>query len=220
MGNHHHFYRRRLLTKAITWVFGLAAIAMTGCNWIGYAADVVGGGEKSRQVTVEAQYRGLENQKIAVLVAADEYTLFEDPTAPTAVCRQVSALLATEIKGVQVLNPQQIDQFQKNNPYWNTVANSELLNRLGVDRLVSIDLITYALSKPGNSYEWRGQIVANIGVCESQASDPDRFAFATTIEASYPHGRSLGLVNSDPRNNPPGPAPYLFTKATAFIQRP
>ena len=169
----------------------------SGCNWIGYAADVIGGGDQAGQVSVEAQYRGLENQTVAVLVAADEYTLFEHPTAAAAVCRQASSKLATEITGVHVLNPKQIEQFQKDNPYWNTTAYGQLLERLGVERLVLIDLITYALREPGNNYEWRGQIVANIGVCEAQSVDPDQFVFATTTQASYPQGGSIGVINGD-----------------------
>lgn len=197
MENHRYLYRSRFLTKTLASALGLAVTMLSGCNWIGYAADVIGGGDQAGQVNVEAQYRGLENQTVAVLVSADEYALFEHPTAAAAVCRQASSQLATEINGVHVLNPQQIDQFQKNNPYWNTIPYGELLDRLGVERLVLIDLITYALRDPGNSYEWRGQIVANIGVCEAQAADPDQFAFATTLQAYYPQGRSIGLIHSD-----------------------
>ena len=76
---------------------------------IGGGDALVGGGDQAGQVTVEAQYRGLENQTVAVLVAADEYTLFEHPTAAAAVCRQASAKLATEITGIHVLNPKQIE---------------------------------------------------------------------------------------------------------------
>jgi len=197
MGNPRHRDRRRPLTQPILLAFGLAVTMTSGCNWIGYAANVIGDGDPAGQVNVEAQYRGLENQTVAVLVAADEYTLFEHPTAPAAVCRQVSSKLATEITGVHVLNPKQIDQFQKDNPYWNTTAYSELLDRLGVERLVLIDLITYALHEPGNNYQWRGQIVANIGVCEAQGDDPDQFVFATTLQTYYPHGGSIGLIHSD-----------------------
>ena len=201
MGNPRHCYRRRSLAKPIALVLGLglglAVTMISGCNWIGFAADVIGGGDNANQVNIEAQYRGLENQTVAVLVTADEYTLFEHPTAPAAVCRQTSSKLATEITGVRVLNPKQIDQFQKDNPYWSTVVYGELLGRLGVERLVLIDLITYALREPGNSYKWQGQIVANIGVYEAQANDPNQFVFATTLQTSYPRGRSIGVIHSD-----------------------
>ena len=171
--------------------------AIGGCSLIGFAAHVIAGDPASRTVTVSAQYDGLDHQAVAVLVSADEYTYFEHPDATSAVCQHVSALLASSIPGVRVIDPHQIDAFQKKNPFWNTLPYGDLLQRLQVHRLIYIDLIRYTLHEPGNTYVWRGAVAANVGVAAGEVSDPNQFVFNTTVEAHYPQSGSIGVVNAD-----------------------
>lgn len=172
-------------------------LASTGCEAGRFAAYVVGG-DGERQVHVKAQYRGLENKRFAVLVAADEYTLFTYPGATQAISREMAARIATNVPGSVPMNPQEVAQFQKNNPYWITVPYGQLLERLKVDRLVVVDLVEYSLREPGNAHIWQGQIIANVGVAEAESPDGNRLAFNMTVKARHPDdsGR-VGVLNSD-----------------------
>jgi len=172
-------------------------MAIGGCSLIGFAAHVIAGKHAGRTVTVSAQYNGLDRQSVAVLVSADEYTYFEHPDATAAVCRRTSALLASSILDVRVIDPDQITDFQKENPYWNTLPHGQLLQRLQVDRLIIIDLIQYTLHEPGNIYVWRGAMAANVGVATIEESDLNQFIFNTTVEAHYPQSGSIGVINAD-----------------------
>ncbi len=170
--------------------------AASGCALVGFAAHVVAGGDEANTVTVPAEYEGLTNQTTAVLVAADEYTLYEYPAATSAICQQISARLAVSIPGIQVADPKQIQRFQDANPFWATLPYNQLLKRLGVQRLVYIDLIRYTTHESGNAYVWRGTVTANLGVAAADADDPDRFVYATTTQANYPPNQT-GRLNSD-----------------------
>jgi hypothetical protein len=180
---------------ATLWLTLVAA--SSGCEVFGFAAHVIAGGDNGKKVTVQAEYRGLEGQSVAVLVSADEYIYFEHPKVVQTIGREVSARLASTLPGVRVTNPLQLAQFQRENPYWNTLPYGDLIKRLGVDRLVYLDLIRYTLHEPGNTNISRGVVSANLGVAQSDASEPNRFVYSTTLQSLYPESGVIGLLNAD-----------------------
>lgn len=173
----------------------LLCLAVTGCNMIGYAGQALRG--DNERIEVEAEYRGLEGKSVAVLVAADEYTLGTYPTAPLGVARAVSARLAENMPSVTVTDPQEIVKFQQKNPFWITSRYGELVEKLGVDAIVLIDLVEYRTHEPGNAYVWAGLITANVGVIERDAENPDNFTFFNTVRAQFPEDRKVGVPNQD-----------------------
>ena len=170
----------------------LALAATQGGCWLAATAF---GGEKT--YVVEPQYTGLRGESLAVLVAADEYLLFTQPRAPQILSRAISNEIAAHVAGVRVANPQQVAAFQARNPYWTTTPYTDLIQRLEVDRLIIVDLAEYRLHEPGNKHVWRGVIAAGVSVAEAERPDPDQLAFSTTVRASFPEGREIGLVNAD-----------------------
>ncbi len=172
-----------------------ATLAASGCNVVGYALSPLRDAE--RTVTVKAAYTGLENQRVAILVDADEYTLFAHPHAQRLVAEAVGRELKNNVPGVSVTDPAQIEKFQRNNPAWISVPYRDLFGQLDVDRLVFIELVEYRMHEPGDRYVWQGVIVANVGVAEAEASNPDQLAFLTTVSTKYPPDRALGVLEAD-----------------------
>lgn len=184
------------IRRATLHLLMLPLIALTvGCGAVGWFAQGVAGGERTYQV--DAQYLGLQNRKTAVMVAADEYTLFQAPGSPLRVSRAVSARIAENVPGAQLVTPQDVIEFQRDNPYWSAVPYSDLIAKLGVERLVVIDLIEYRTHEPGNPHILQGMITGQVGVVEADSEDPDRPVFATTVRAQFPADSAIGLVNSD-----------------------
>jgi len=179
-------------------LLSLSALTLAGCEAGRFMAYAVAGDGTTRTVQVKAQYRGLEGKTFAVLVAADDYTQFSYPGATTAISRDVTARITSEIPGVSPMDPGKVAQFQRENPYWITVPYGQLLERLGVERLVVVDLVEYTLREPGNSHVWQGQIVANVGVAEAGYGDGNALSFATTVKSRFPDNSSkVGVLNSD-----------------------
>ena len=115
-----------------------AIFAVEGCQISGWADYVLSG--PNRQIEVDAEYRGLENQTAAVMVMADDYTLYRHPDVATLVAKAVGGRIAESVPTATLVDPQQIEQFVHDNPYWSTQPYGQLMGRLEVDRMVLIDV--------------------------------------------------------------------------------
>ncbi len=153
-------------------------------------------GEK-KMIDVKAQYLGLAGQRVAVLTSADPHLLHEYPKATLVINKAITARIAKHVPGVTTTIPDEIDAFQKQNPYWENMRYGELAEKLGVDRVVLVDLIEYQTHEPGNAYIWQGLVTANIGVIDADSRDPDNFVFQNTVQARFPEKSDIGLVDSD-----------------------
>lgn len=170
-------------------------LMLSGCQLAGWVAHGVAGGEKT--VQIKAQYRGMEGKSVAVIVGTDENTLYAYPTAPLAIAQSVSARLAEGVPSARLTDPQQIAQFQRANPYWETLPPGDLIKRLAVDRLVFVDLIRYTTHDPGDKNVWQGAIVARVDVYDSQNANPNDRVFSAPVQASFPESRAIGVLDAD-----------------------
>lgn len=186
-----------MINRILLCLLLLCAAAMGGCPAVGWMAHAVS--EVAPAKTVEAEYTGLANHKVAVLVDADLGILFQHPLAQLEVTERVSQLLAANVEGITVIEPRQVVDFQQRNIYWNTASYQDIAQRLGVERLVMIELLDYRLHEPGNVNIWRGLISANVRVAETDSAKPNDAVYATTVTAAYPPKGQIGAVNADQR---------------------
>ncbi len=166
----------------------------TGCNVVGYGAQLVAGPKK--KVRVPAQYTDLAGRRIAVLVNADEYILFRYPNATLDVNKVVANAIAEHVQPEPTIaDPRNVVKYQKANPQWVMVRRGKLLEAFGVDRLIVVDLIEYRTHEPGNLELYQGLLSAQVEVYEAGAEDPDQPAFAATVESRYPDNSDIGRPN-------------------------
>lgn len=168
-----------------------AAFLVSGCTVLNLM--------QSEEVIIAytAEYRGLEDQRVAVIVNADELQLSRFPNAREMIARNIAARLADNMPTVEVVHPRDITAFVENNPYWATLRYSELVDRVNVDRLVVIDILEYRTHEPGNRHEWSGAVSGNVYVIDADAIDPDNPAYARVMSAVFPEGQPIGVVSSD-----------------------
>ncbi len=183
----------------LTWL--VTCIPLAGCAMPG----------EKKLVDVKAEYLGLANQKVAVMSAADAHLLHLYPQAPTLVSQAVSKRIARHVPGVTLIIPKELAAFLKANPYWANLPYSQLVDKLGVDKVVLIDLIEYQTHEPGNAYVWQGLITANIGVIDAHAADPDNLVYQNTVSVRFPEKSSVGIVDADHESIQLGML-YLFGK--------
>jgi len=182
-------------TLAMVWV-GLLVGGLGGCNVAGYVADVAGGGETP--VTVTAEYTGLANQSVAVLVSADMGILYRVPQAQLEITAAVNRELAGNVPGITVAEAREIVAFQTRNIYWDSATPAELAQRLNVTRLLRIDLEEYRLHEPGNTILYRGVISGRVSVMEADGARPDDAVYSTLVSAAYPPDNPHGVPDADP----------------------
>lgn len=185
----------RMTGVSAVLALAIALVWLSGCTYLGYIANAVEG--EGATVDKAAQYRGLEGKTIAVLVATDEYTLYEHPDAPAAVGRAVSRQIAADIKGVTMMDPKQLADFQKQNLYWHTMPYGDIVKRLKVDRVVYVDLAQFVTHDGGDKTLWRGTIDANVNVIAADAQNPDDLVFSTRTHASFPTDKEVGVLESN-----------------------
>lgn len=188
---------------------------MPGCQAAGVVANAIGGGD--REVQVNAQYAGLAGKSVAVLVAADESMLYRYPHLPRAASQAISAQIAASLPDVTIVTPKQIAEFQARNPYWTTLGYARLIQRLGVQRLVYVDVSEFSTHEPGNTYSWQGLIVANVGIVEAESATPQNLSFQTIVRADYPEkASSVGVLDSNEATIQMGLL-QVFARKTAWL---
>ncbi|MBB6428694.1 hypothetical protein [Algisphaera agarilytica] len=171
-------------------------LLLSGCNFIAWGAAASRPDDEAT-VEVAAEYLDLVDKRVAVMVSADEYTLFRFPRATDNVGQSVGNAIHANVENAVVSIPREVARYQRKNPYWITSRPSRLIADLGVDRLVVIDLNEYRTNEEGNSSVWRGVIDGTVTVYEADGEDPDNATFQRPVRAEYPEGGTFGLVSAD-----------------------
>ncbi|QQE12843.1 hypothetical protein JD969_05095 [Planctomycetota bacterium] len=167
----------------------------SGCNIIGWMAAPYG--SDIEEIDKTAEYTGLEGKHIAVLVAATDDILFRHQDAMLRTSRAMSGRLADNIESLKVMAPSDVIDFQMNNPYWNMSGYANLIDSLGVDAIVVVDLSEYRTHEPGNMYQWKGIVAANVTVAAKNGDVPGQALFSQIIRAEYPEDSKVGVIDSD-----------------------
>ncbi|MDZ4829558.1 MAG: hypothetical protein SGJ09_05085 [Phycisphaerae bacterium] len=164
----------------------LSCLALGGCFVPGLIGALGNEAERHKKIEVLAQYEGLENRSVAVVVHADASTLYEYPTAGAMIAGNVAFRIQSNVKGVSVLAPATVIQWQYQTPAWTTLPYGQVADELGVERVVFIDIYEFRLNPPGNQYVWDGLAAATVGIIERDGTDRDTFAESFDVKAAFP----------------------------------
>jgi len=170
-------------------------LLLSGCQLAGWLAHGLTP-EKPPEVILP-EYQGLIGKSVAVIVAADERTLYQYPDAPNQVTKYVSSRLAVDVPGIRLTDPAQLAKWTRENPDWIAIPHGDLVRELKVDRLVHISLAQYSTHEQNNREVWQGNMVAKVGVIEADATNPHNFVYSSTQSALYPPDNPVGLLRSD-----------------------
>lgn len=146
----------------------------------------------------EAQYIGLNEKSVAVIVAMSDQTEYKYPNARRQLAREITRRLALNVPGVTVVDPDRILAWQQQNPYWTARTPSQIIEALNVDRMIMVEVGEYRLTESGDANIKRGVISANVNVVEADALDPDDYAFTAPLRVSFPDEfrTRVGLVSA------------------------
>ncbi len=183
---------RRGVHPCTAFVLTTLLTMSSGCALISYGLHVVTGGE--REVEVEAEYHGLDNQSVAVIVHADDRTLYEHADAPLRIARALSAQISDAIPTARLVDPNKVAKFQKENTYW--VPYNDLMERFGANRLIVIDIDQYTTHDLQNTHYWHGVLSAGVRVTEHDAADSEQFAYVNSLSIRHPY-QPTPLLDSD-----------------------
>ncbi|HYE02521.1 MAG TPA: hypothetical protein VD963_04730 [Phycisphaerales bacterium] len=184
-------------TRRTATVLGAAALALcTLCASGCMLGALVGGMEESRRRSstraVAASYDGLAGKSFAVVVAADRIIQADHPDVVPLLTYRISEQLRNHAGAAGFVPPDRVMGFLSANPRWVAMAPEELADRLGVERLVHVELQEFRLNDPGNQYLWAGVAAGTISVVEADGPAPEVFGFQEAISVDFPDQTGYG----------------------------
>lgn len=187
-------------TGFLRGLVALAALAtlgvLQGCQIFGVASVIGQNIEREKKIEVLAEYDGLRNQTVAVLVQTDMATLYQFPSVVADIAVNLSRRIQMNVEGAQVLNPAAVLDWTYHQPGWEMMPYGEVCEELGVDRVVWIDVFEFRLNPPGNRWQWEGVAGASIGIVEADGFDADAFSENYDISSEFPKIPELGRESS------------------------
>jgi hypothetical protein len=135
--------------------------------------------------TVAADYPYLTGKRVGILVRAPDEVLFEYANVQWEVADHVRVALEGNVRGVSVVEPRKIVDFQRQDPSWETMDPALLGKRFGADRLLEIELTEYATREPESPHLYRGHVSAAVRVFNTEYPNSQP-AYRTNIQTVYP----------------------------------
>jgi hypothetical protein len=209
--------RPRLLKLAPLLLAALCAVCASGCNIAGYLAAVGEGAQ-----TVPPNYKGLAGQKCAVLVWADDGLVDDFRTIQLDTARGIQHKLESaakvnvgEVANITWVPPEQILQFQQNHPEMDFEAAEEIAPRLGVTRLIYVEVEDFQTHPNSSPDLWRGYMAATLKIVEVEHGKAKIAYTERNIRVVAPRNcPAEGLPNLDDATIYTGVLDY-FTSAAA-----
>lgn len=125
--------------------------------------------------TVDAKYKGLVDQKVAVMVWADRATEIDWPHLQLDVARGIQSRLQDaaakkenekELKSTHFVAPESVVRFQHDHPEAEAQSVTDIAPRLDITRLIYVEIQQFS-TRPEESTElYRGSLVGNLKVVE------------------------------------------------------
>ena len=125
--------------------------------------------------TVDARYKGLAKQKVAVMVWTDRAMSYDWPTLQLDLSRGIQSRLQElaqkkdhpkELEDTRLVAAESVVRYQQDHPESDVEAVTDVAPRLTVDRLIYVEVQRFS-TRPEESLElYRGSLTANVKVIE------------------------------------------------------
>ena len=186
--NEPHGRHTRLIA---TLLLVLTLPAMQSCMVVGVIGAIAQTAEQQGWTTYPAEYEDLNDHSYAVIISADRMIESDNPGITSRLTQIIdgslreNTLASAHIPAGRLLSKLYAD------PSWQALPRGELGEKLGVDRLVVVEIIEYRLHEPGNRYTWAGVASGVVEVYEIDSGLPDDPMFERTIAVNFPDRNGL-----------------------------
>jgi hypothetical protein len=191
--------RCRLLGYSAFCILHSALLLTSGCNVIGAFAQV------TPPPDVAPAYVGLANQTVAVMVWTDRGVRIDFPELQADVAKNIDSKLregtrpknpkqkpSPELVNVQYLDPMAVVRFQADHPELEGTPSTELGTRLGVTRVIYIEIYTFETRSNLSVDLFKGTVLARLEVLEvardAEGKKTAHLAYNdSNVSVTYPH---------------------------------
>jgi hypothetical protein len=151
--------------------------------------------------TEEAEYKGLPNSTVAVVVYSDPAILYDYPKLREQISNVVGYQLTKNVEKVKAVPGERVTRFQDDHGDWEGMDKTALGKKLGADFVLNISVITFSTLEPGSTYLHRGYLTAQVTL--HKCSLPEKEACVWNggeIQLKYPEkDTNMGDLNGDDR---------------------
>ena len=176
--------------------------ALAGCNVLGAVAS------KLPKPEIEAAYKGLAGKSVGVMVWADKSVLMDWPSLQLDTGNNIiNKLLAAEAAEVKDLKgtkypfpPASYVKYQKEHPETDVEPVTQFAGKLGVDRLIYIEVNDLSTRADGGAALFLGNIAVTMKVIEINAKGVGTVAYSEVIKSQFPDkAPKEGILNAADR---------------------
>jgi hypothetical protein len=160
---------------------------LNGCAFLGLAAQAL------PVADIQPAYSGLNGQTVAIYVDADDAQRMDYPTIEgdiaSAIKNHLKESKDKELDRTNIMDPYSVVQFQREHPELKAMPITEFAPRLGVTRVVYIELRDFSTQSNVAIELYRGSALANVRVVEvtPRKSGSAKVAFKEDdIRVQYP----------------------------------
>jgi hypothetical protein len=184
------------------WLSALVVTCVVagGCDLIGGAAVLMRNTDKA------ALYKGLPGQSVAVMVWVDRGPSLDFPDLQAEIASSIQSQIidakAKELKDTHFINPLSVIRFQNDHPEVQGSPIQEVAARLGVSRVIYLEVQKFETHAPESIALYRGDILASLSVVEvnwTPAAQPaTKVAYQESgIRSVYPKMKPEGVEAED-----------------------
>ncbi|MFP4106507.1 MAG: hypothetical protein ACLFVU_10510 [Phycisphaerae bacterium] len=182
-----------LIKRTVLIAIVLSATAvLPGCvagRWLGYVFA-----PSSNTKKVPAEYEGLENSKVAVIVDIEQKTLFGHEGLPRELIQIINRDLTRNVKGVTTVEPARVIAYQAAYPEWRGEDRTKIARDLEADNLLYVTIIEFSTLEPGSVNLVRARLVAEATVWKAGLPEREARQYRTeTFRVLYPEHAPVGL---------------------------
>ncbi|MBN1845898.1 MAG: hypothetical protein JW810_09460 [Sedimentisphaerales bacterium] len=178
--------------KRLLWIL-LPVLASAGCNWLEYPFFLLFG---QTHENVKAEYTALADTRVAIVVAGLPAIEFEYPYARTDLALAAASVIRSKVDNVQFVEPETVEQFQRENLDWIGMPMADIARRFDVQRILYLELMQFATLEPESVNLVRGRIWTQASVYETDSDRPNLPAYETEIQVVYPEQAPLPMSDS------------------------
>jgi hypothetical protein len=151
--------------------------------------------------TEEAEYKGLPNSTVAVVVFVEPAILYDYPNLREQISNVVGYQLTKNVDKVKAVEGERVTRFQDDHADWEGMDKTALGKKFGADFVLNISVVTFSTLEPGSTYLHRGFLTAQVTL--HKCSLPEKEACVWNggeIQIKYPEkDTTMGDLNGDDR---------------------
>ena len=151
-----------------------------------------------RTKTIPAEFDGLKNRSVAVVIFAAESTQFEYPWAVLHLSAMISSKLRAGVRGLTTVDPQKINAYQHKNRHWVEMDRTALGKALKADFVLYISLVEFSTVEEGYVDLLRGKINGEIKVYDCSLGEDDACVWTCeNIRVAFPKTATVRTAQNE-----------------------